>query len=133
MHYLSVTLVTMKNRWIWAITSVVLIVFCLIYIYFVDPDILFKFQNISLSPVLIFFLLVFITLLSFFYALFTNIRRTALGTICLEIIILLKFFNFKNIFHYIVLIIIFILIEIYFFRKTPKAHNQTHRRTLHRK
>ncbi len=87
------------------------------YIFLIDPSIPYNAWNITFSPVIFFFTLLFICISCFSSFLLRNLRRGILVSVFLCSVLLLKLFGYLNIFSIGVMFVIIVLLELGFRKK----------------
>ncbi|MFI5265239.1 MAG: hypothetical protein ACHQT7_00655 [Candidatus Levyibacteriota bacterium] len=86
----------------------------LLYVFFLDPNSNLTISNFSVSPILLFFILLFGTVCFCGSFLLLNIRRGILLALLVCSVLLLRLFGFTSYIYIIILLIIILLLELGF-------------------
>lgn len=87
------------------------------YIFAINPEEDFMLSDFSLSPIPFLFFLLYLSVTGIFIFFLGNIRRGILGGSFLLGVLLLQFFDYRNILYPLLLLGIFILIEVLYFKR----------------
>lgn len=113
-----------KKHIIFLYSFVLLLILLLFFIVFIDPTINFTFGFLNISPIVLFFLLLFSLSFSFFSFLLLNKRRGILVSLFIVGLMIFRFFGFKNLLYEALLASILLLLELFLAdkTKTPTTH-----------
>ncbi len=110
---------TSRKKWLPFIYVGILELILLIYfILFLDPQENFDIGNISFSPIIVFFVLIFFTALSFFTYILLSKRRGVFAGFFFVLILGLRFLGYRELLYTIILFLIFVLIDTLIKRKS---------------
>lgn len=111
-----------KKHNIFLYSFIVLFICLLLLIFLVDPINSFVVNAARISPIWLFFLLVFSTLFSFFSFLLLNKRRGMLISFFFVGLLTFRFFGFKSLFYEVLLASILLLLEFYLSDKSTRSN-----------
>ncbi|RJQ27489.1 hypothetical protein C4577_01510 [Candidatus Parcubacteria bacterium] len=86
-------------------------------IIFTDPSKNLQISNYFISPIIFFFLIIFIIFFSLFSFLFLNKRRGLAAGLFLVLLLIMRFFGFREIFQVVILFLIVVLFDFFFLVK----------------
>lgn len=100
-----------KKLLLFLYVGILQLILLLYFIFLLDPQENFDIGNISFSPIIVFFILVFFTTSCIFTYVLVSKRRGFFAGVFLTLIFLLRFFGYREILYVLILFLIFILIE----------------------
>lgn len=86
----------------------------ILYVFFLDPNINLTINSFSISPIVLFFILLFGTVCFYGSFLLLNIRRGVLLAIFACSVLLLRLFGFTSYIYVVIVLIIVLLLELGF-------------------
>lgn len=90
------------------------------FVYVTDPTGYFTYGKVAISYVFFFFGLAFITAFFFFSFFFLNHRQGTLIALCIDSLLILRYFGHKGVYYIPLVIAIFLLVD-YLFKLKPKV------------
>ena len=113
-----------KKHILFLYAFILLLIPLLLFIIFIDPTTSLNFGLLNVSPVILFFLLLFSLSFSFFSFLLLNKRRGILVSLFFVGLMIFRFFGFKHLLYEALLASILLLLELFLSdkTKTPITH-----------
>lgn len=96
-----------------------------IFMLLVSPEQKFEIYNVVIHPIILLWIMVAISSSFLFSFLFVNTRRGILSSIFIVGMLILRYFEIRNIYHTLLLLAIILLIEFLYSKRSPVKRRTT--------